>query len=142
MGLFLILQWLGCVELAPIGISEEDTSEPSDKHPLDPVGEPTSEPSTETQPSSEPSTETQPSSEPVSEPSEPSTPSSEPSQEPELPSYIGGYNVNPCWPSVQTTGYGVGQVSGDFSLMDQYGETLKLSDFCGNAVLIISAAFW
>ena len=66
----------------------------------------------------------------------------EPSYEPELPTYAGGYNINPCNPEVQATGYAVGQVAGDFELIDQYGENLRLSDFCGNAVLLVSAAFW
>ena len=66
----------------------------------------------------------------------------EPSYEPELPTYSGGYNVNLCSPEAQATGYAVGQVSGDFELIDQYGENLRLSDFCGNAVLLVAAAFW
>ncbi len=66
----------------------------------------------------------------------------EPSSEPELPIYSGGYNVNLCSPEVQSTGYAVGQVAGDFELIDQYGENLRLSDFCGNAVLLVAAAFW
>ncbi len=69
-------------------------------------------------------------------------PASEPSIEPEIPSYIGGYNVNPCTTEVQPSGYGIGQVAGDFQLVDQYGETLRLSDFCGNTVVLIAAAFW
>ena len=69
-------------------------------------------------------------------------PASEPSMEPEIPSYIGGYNVNPCTTNVQPSGYGIGQVAGDFQLVDQYGETLRLSDFCGNTVVLVAAAFW
>ena len=66
----------------------------------------------------------------------------EPSSEPELPTYSGGYNVNLCSPETQATGYAVGQVAGDFELIDQYGENLRLSDFCGNTVLLVAAAFW
>ena len=65
----------------------------------------------------------------------------EPSSEPELPTYSGGYNVNLCSPEVHT-GYAVGQVAGDFELIDQYGENLRLSDFCGNTVLLVASAFW
>ena len=103
---------------------DSDTSEKTAQPATEPAAQPTSEPS---QPSSEPS---QPSS-------EPSQPSSEPSSE---VSYTGGYNTNPC--TAQTTGYAVGQVAGDFSLIDQYGETVTLSDFCNNTVLLVSAAFW
>jgi len=77
------------------------------------------------------------------EPSEEPTdePAAEPSEEP-LPSYSGGYPVNPCNPQVQGNGYGVGSTSYDFSLMDQYGEMLTLSDFCGSVVLLEASAFW
>ena len=108
-----------------------ETAQPSSEPSAQPSSEPSSQPSSE--PSSQPSSE--PSSQPSSEPS--SQPSSEPSSE---VSYIGGYNTNPC--TAQTTGYAVGQVAGDFSLTDQYGETLTLSDFCNNTVLLVSAAFW
>ncbi len=66
----------------------------------------------------------------------------EASSEPELPTYSGGYNVNPCSPEVESEGYAVGQVAGDFELIDQYGENLRLSDFCGNTVLLVTSAFW
>ena len=69
-------------------------------------------------------------------------PASEPSVEASLPSYSGGYNVNPCSNNVSPSGYGVGQTAGDFALVDQYGETLRLSDFCGNTVVLVAAAFW
>ena len=66
----------------------------------------------------------------------------EPSSEPELPTYSGGYNVNLCSPEkLKTTGYAVGQVAGDFELIDQYGENLRLSDFCGNTVLLVAVHF-
>ena len=116
-----------------------ETAQPSAEPSAQPSSEPSTQPSAEpsAQPSSEPSS--QPSSEPSSQPS--SEPSSQPSSEPSSEvSYIGGYNTNPC--TAQTTGYAVGEVAGDFSLMDQYGETVTLSDFCNNTVLLVSAAFW
>ena len=138
--MYFLLTLLGCfdsvVPVADPKTSEEETSD------TDNVEEPAAEPSTPAEPTSEPSTEpaTEPSTEPSAEPS--TEPSTEPSEEePVLPSYAGGYNVNPC-SSVQPTGYGVGQVAYDFALTDQYGETLHLEDFCGNAVLLVSAAFW
>ena len=142
--MYFLLTLLGCfdsvVPVADPKTSEEETSD------TDNVEEPAAEPSTPAEPTSEPSTEpaTEPSTEPSTEPAtEPATePSAEPSEEePVLPSYAGGYNVNPC-SSVQPTGYGVGQVAYDFALTDQYGETLHLEDFCGNAILLVSAAFW
>ena len=133
------LFFTSCVPIQSI----QDTSSDK-KEGITAVGAPktdqnTNEPSNENQ-----NNNTEASAEPTSEPtSDPiSEPTSEPTSEPELPSYIGGYNVNPCYPSVQPTGYGVGQVAEDFALVDQYGETLRLSDFCGNAVLLVSATFW
>lgn len=66
----------------------------------------------------------------------------EPLSEPELSIYSGGYNVHLCFPETQSTGYAVGQVTGDVELIDQYGENLRLSAFCGNTILLIAAAFW
>ena len=44
-------------------------------------------------------------------------------EEPEPnPVYIGGYNTNLCFPKATPTGYGIGDVSNDFTLMDQHGE--------------------
>lgn len=64
-------------------------------------------------------------------------------EEPEPnPVYIGGYNTNLCFPEESSTGYGIGNVSYDFTLTDQHGEQVSLSDFCGNTVLIVSAAMW
>ena len=113
-----------------------DSADPSTSEPSEPSAQPTSDTHSEpsTQPASEPS---EPSAQPTSEPS--TQPTSEPTSEP-LPSYTGNYNVNPC--DVTTTGYGIGQTAGDFGLTDQYGDTLYLSDFCGNALLLVSAAFW
>ena len=56
--------------------------------------------------------------------------------------YAGGYPINPCASIPTATGVGVGDVSPDWTLQDQYGETVRLSDFCGSVVLLESAAFW
>ena len=56
--------------------------------------------------------------------------------------YFGDYPVSRCEPAVTGTGYGPGDVSNDFELMDQFGEMVKLSDFCGDVVVLVSAAFW
>ena len=64
-------------------------------------------------------------------------------EEPEPnPVYIGGYNTNVCFPKASPTGYGIGNISHDFTLTDQHGEQVSLSDFCGNTVLLVSSAFW
>ena len=56
--------------------------------------------------------------------------------------YLGNYPILRCDPEAVGTGYGVGEVSPDFELEDQHGEMVKLSDFCGNVVLLVAAADW
>lgn len=71
------------------------------------------------------------------------TDTSDTEDEPEPnPVYIGGYNTNLCFPKATPTGYGIGDVSHDFTLTDQHGEQVSLSDFCGNTVLIVASAGW
>ena len=54
--------------------------------------------------------------------------------------YAGGYSTSPCSPN--STGYGVGDTSHDWSLIDQHGEMVTLSDFCGQTIIIETSAFW
>jgi hypothetical protein len=56
--------------------------------------------------------------------------------------YLGGYEINRCEEDVESTGYEIGQVAEDFELMDQHGEMVRLSDFCGQAVVLESSTFW
>lgn len=56
--------------------------------------------------------------------------------------YTGGWAIGACRDSIQPTGNGIGQVTGDFGLLDQHGDTLRLHDFCDREVLLVSAAFW
>ena len=58
------------------------------------------------------------------------------------PVYIGGYNTDRCENGFSSTGLGIGDISTDFEVMDQHGEMIRLSDFCDNTVLLVSAAFW
>lgn len=56
--------------------------------------------------------------------------------------YMGGYPTKPCDPQPDATGYAIGDTSHDFSLVDQYGEDVTLSDFCGKTVILETSAFW
>lgn len=59
--------------------------------------------------------------------------------------YTGGWIIDSCRYDLasEATGYPqVGSVAPNFSLMDQYGDTVKLHDFCGQAVLVVVGAEW
>jgi hypothetical protein len=56
--------------------------------------------------------------------------------------YTGGWTVGACADSIRATGNRVGQVSQDFALLDQYGDTVYLHDFCDRVVWLVFAAFW
>jgi len=56
--------------------------------------------------------------------------------------YAGGYGIDACWADIQPTGDAVGQVTNDFALMDQHGEDVRLHDFCGRQVLLVTSAMW
>lgn len=60
----------------------------------------------------------------------------------ENPEYIGGYNTNLCASAPNPNGYAIGDVSYDAALMDQHGEMVSLSDFCGNTVLLVLSTAW
>ena len=55
--------------------------------------------------------------------------------------YAGGYITNRCATTPTPTGTNVGDISPDWELTDQYGERVRLSDFCGSLVLLESAGF-
>ncbi|MBJ93371.1 MAG: hypothetical protein CMP23_02735 [Rickettsiales bacterium] len=56
--------------------------------------------------------------------------------------YSLGWPIDPCRDDIVPTGNDVGQVTGQFELLSQTGETVRLHDFCGQAVFMVSAAFW
>jgi len=59
--------------------------------------------------------------------------------------YIGGWPIDDCRAEVEGTAASsntVGQVVSEFELMDQYGDTLRLYDFCDHAVLLVVSAEW
>ena len=53
----------------------------------------------------------------------------------------GGWVPGDC-PGLQSTGHRVGQVADDFALIDQFGETVRLHDYCDRQVLLVSSALW
>ncbi len=56
--------------------------------------------------------------------------------------YLGGWDITRCDEVPQVTGDGVGQVTSDFALSDQYGEEVSLYDFCQKTILLITGTFW
>jgi len=56
--------------------------------------------------------------------------------------YMGGWDIDSCRDDVVATGNEVGQATDQFKLSDQFGELVKLHDFCAKAVLLVSGAFW
>ncbi len=55
--------------------------------------------------------------------------------------YQGGWPIDGCRASVHPTGDGVGETPATFQLQDQFGEIVRLHDFCDHVVLLISGAF-
>lgn len=56
--------------------------------------------------------------------------------------YQGGWAIGACRDDLTGTGTTPGEVAFDFGLLDQFGDTLRLHDFCDRAVLLVAAAFW
>ena len=56
--------------------------------------------------------------------------------------YTGGYGIDACRNDIESSGDGIGDITDNFELTDQYGDTVRLHDFCERAVLLVSAAFW
>ena len=57
--------------------------------------------------------------------------------------YRGGYGIDgECRDSITSTGNGVGDIAENFNLIDQFGDGVKLHDFCARVVLLVSGAFW
>ena len=56
--------------------------------------------------------------------------------------YSMGWPIDPCRDELSVTGNQVGQVTAEFELLSQTGELVRLHDFCGRAVLMVTAAFW
>lgn len=58
--------------------------------------------------------------------------------------YEGGgwHKADGCQDEISATGNEVGDVTADAEFMDQFGDTVRLYDFCDRAVLLVSGAFW
>lgn len=76
------------------------------------------------------------------EPQERQQKEQEPEPKPEREAYLGGWLKALCADDIQGSGNKVGDIAEDFSQMDQYGEMLRLHDFCDRTVLLVGAAFW
>lgn len=66
----------------------------------------------------------------------------DPVDEPPGSPYAGGWDIGTCQDQISPTGTGVGQVVPDFLLYDQFGDQVRLYDFCHEAVYIVAGAFW
>lgn len=56
--------------------------------------------------------------------------------------YLGGWVKGACNDTVVPTGTAVGDISEDFALVTQYGDTLHLHDFCDRVVFVAFGAMW
>jgi len=54
--------------------------------------------------------------------------------------YAGGWAIDACREDVESTGYEVGDIAENFALVDQFGDTVELHDFCNRVVLLKGAA--
>jgi hypothetical protein len=52
------------------------------------------------------------------------------------------WSIGDCADSITGTGKKEGQNAYDFIQPDQYGNPLRLHDFCDRVVLVVGAAFW
>ena len=55
--------------------------------------------------------------------------------------YAGGWPIDSCRNDLVSTGMGEGDVIHDVTLLDQYGEEVRLHDFCNHTILIAHAGF-
>jgi hypothetical protein len=55
--------------------------------------------------------------------------------------YVGGWSLDACRKSIESTGDALGDIVNNFELPDQHGQLLKLHDFCGRAVLLEVSGF-
>ena len=56
--------------------------------------------------------------------------------------YTGGWPIDDCRDSIQSTGTFDGDIAENWTRTDQFGESISLHDFCDHAVLLVGSAFW
>ena len=56
--------------------------------------------------------------------------------------YLGGWLKAACANEIEGTGTTAGDIAYDFEQMDQFGEPLRLYDFCDRAILLVGSAYW
>lgn len=56
--------------------------------------------------------------------------------------YESGWKIDACRNDIEATGYGEGEIASNFEMLDQFGETVRLHDFCDQVVFIVFGAFW
>lgn len=56
--------------------------------------------------------------------------------------YTGGWPIGTCRDELSGGALAVGQVAPQFELVDMYGDTVRLHDFCHMAVLVVTGAAW
>ena len=61
---------------------------------------------------------------------------------PERQKYAGGWYKALCADEIQSTGTREGDIVPDFIQMDQYGEDLRLYDFCDRHIWLVGSAYW
>jgi hypothetical protein len=55
--------------------------------------------------------------------------------------YVGGWPMDKCADTVVGTGHQIGETVEDFQLQDQYGDLVRMYDFCNHTVLLVESAF-
>ena len=57
--------------------------------------------------------------------------------------YTGGWPIDgECRDLIEATGNNEGDISQDWSLPDQFGDTVRLHDFCAKTILVVTGTFW
>jgi len=56
--------------------------------------------------------------------------------------YLGGWVKADCADQIKGSGNKAGQIAHDFVQMDQFGDMLRLYDFCDRHVLLVGSAWW
>jgi len=56
--------------------------------------------------------------------------------------YQGGWAIGACRHDIVGTGHAPGDIAENFEHPDQFGDTVRVHDFCDKAVMLVGAAFW